>query len=58
MDKERAWQSIGQLYKNGLVSLEQAVTMLALTDAPKEEVERLQQATQKPQNAEVAKDGN
>ena len=57
MDKERAWQSIGQLYKNGLVSLEQAVTMLALTDAPKEEVERLQQATQKPQNAEVAKDG-
>ena len=58
MDKERAWQSIGQLYKDGLVSLEQAVTMLALTDAPKEEIERLQQATQKPQNGEVVKGDN
>lgn len=57
-DKERTWQSIGQLYKNGLVSLEQAVTMLALTDAPKEEIERLQQAAQKPQNGEVAKGDN
>ncbi|WP_290051388.1 hypothetical protein [uncultured Muribaculum sp.] len=58
MDKERAWQSIGQLYQDGLVSLEQAVTMLALTDAPKEEIERLQQATQKPQNGEVVKGDN
>lgn len=57
-DKERTWQSVGQLYKDGLVSLEQAVMMLALTDAPKEEIDRLKEAAQKSPNSEVAKGGN
>ena len=51
-DKERTWQSVGQLYQNGLVSLEQAVMMLALTDAPEEEIGRLQEAHSTKQNRE------
>ena len=43
-DKQKMWESIGSLYQNGLVSLEQAVTMLALTDAPEEEIERIRKA--------------
>lgn len=49
-DKEKTWTAIGQLYKDGLCSLEQAVTMLALTDAPEEEIERIKKAEQ-PQDA-------
>lgn len=45
-DKETTWTAIGQLYQNGLCSLEQAVTMLALTDAPEEEIERIRAAEQ------------
>lgn len=40
-DKEQTWAAIGKLYQDGLCSLEQAVTMLALTDAPEEEIERI-----------------
>lgn len=40
-DKEKTWASISTLYSNGLISLEQAVEMLALTDAPEDEVERI-----------------
>ena len=40
-DKQSKWQSISSLYQAGLVSLESAVTMLSLTDAPEEEIERL-----------------
>lgn len=40
-DKQAKWQSIANLYQAGLVSLETAVTMLALTDAPQEEIGRL-----------------
>lgn len=40
-DKQAKWQSIASLYQAGLVSLETAVTMLSLTDAPEQEVERL-----------------
>lgn len=43
-DKENTWSSIGKLYNDGLVSLEQAVQMLALTDAPMEEAERIKAA--------------
>lgn len=43
-DQQSKWQSIGQLYKDGLISLEQAVTMLGLTDAPKDEIERIKEA--------------
>lgn len=40
-DKEKTWAAIGQLYNDGICSLEQAVTMLSLTDAPEEEIERI-----------------
>lgn len=43
-DKEQTWAAIGKLYQDGLCSLEQAVTMLALTDAPEEEIERIKSA--------------
>ena len=43
-DKEKTWESITNLYQGGLVSLEQAVGMLALTDAPEDEVERIKQS--------------
>lgn len=45
-DKNKTWESIGKLYQDGLCSLEQAVTMLALTDAPEEEIERIRAAEQ------------
>lgn len=37
---------LGQLYKDGLCSLEQAVKMLSLADAPEEEIERNRGARQ------------
>ena len=51
-DKEQTWTAVGQLYQNGLCSLEQAVTMLALTDAPEEEIERIK-ASQSDSNMAV-----
>lgn len=43
-DKQKNWQSISQLYQSGLLSLESAVEMLALTDAPEEEIEKIKNA--------------
>ncbi len=40
-DKENTWASIGKLYNDGLISLDLAVQMLALTDAPSDEVNRI-----------------
>lgn len=40
-DKQKNWSAIAQLYQAGVCSLESAVTMLALTDAPEEEIERI-----------------
>lgn len=40
-DKEKLWASIGKLYSDGIISLDLAVNMLALTDAPQEEIERI-----------------
>lgn len=45
-DKEKTWSSIGKLYNDGVCSLEQAVTMLSLTDAPEEEIERIKKGNQ------------
>lgn len=45
-DKEKTWQNIANLYTSGLLSLEQAVEMLALTDAPEVEIERLKASKQ------------
>lgn len=44
-DKQSQWQAITQLYAGGLVSLEKAVDMLSLTDAPQQEIDRIRMAT-------------
>lgn len=43
-DRKDAWGTIGSLYGQGVLSLETAVQLLALTDAPEEEVERIRAA--------------
>ena len=45
-DKREMWASIANLYKSGLLSLEEAVKILSLTKAPEEEIERLKAAQQ------------
>lgn len=40
-DKKEMYKLISDLYNGGVLSLELAVQMLALTDAPKEEIERI-----------------
>ncbi len=45
-DKQANWAAIVQIYSAGLVSLDTAVMMLALTDAPEEEVAKLNEAKQ------------
>lgn len=40
-DKKSLWSSICEIYNSGLISLERAVELLSLSDAPEEEVERL-----------------
>ena len=40
-DKEKQWASIGKLYSDGIISLDLAVNMLALTDAPQKEIEQI-----------------
>ncbi len=47
-DNHDNWKAIGDLYEAGLISLETAVRMLALTDAPEEEIERIKAAEKKP----------
>lgn len=44
-DVETKWNRIQGLYSAGLVSLETAVNMLALTDSPEEEIDRIQLAS-------------
>lgn len=46
-EKQKNWSSIAEVYQAGLCSLENAVSMLALTDAPEEEVEKIRAS--KPQ---------
>lgn len=40
-DEQENWNAIASLYKAGLLSLEEAVRMLAITDTPEEEIERI-----------------
>ena len=40
-DSQKNWQAISQLYQAGVCSLENAVTMLALTDAPEDEIAKI-----------------
>lgn len=53
-DKQKNWQSISQLYQSGLLSLESAVEMLALTDAPEEEIEKIKNAQTQAAATKVA----
>ena len=39
--KKDKWKVIAELYNQGVLSLETAVQMLALTDAPAEEIEKI-----------------
>lgn len=43
-DKRQEWQIIAQIYSAGIISLETAVKMLALTNAPEEEMARIVQS--------------
>lgn len=43
-DNHDNWKAIESLYDSGLISLETAVRMLALTDAPEKEIERIKAA--------------
>lgn len=49
-DKDKQWAAITSLYRGGLVSLETAVSMLAITDAPMEEIEKIK--SEKHENME------
>lgn len=49
-DKQKNWNAIAQLYQSGVISLETAVEMLALTDAPEEEIERIKAASKESQD--------
>lgn len=40
------WASIGKLYKDGICSLDTAVTLLAITDAPEEEIAKIKESQQ------------
>lgn len=42
----QVWASIANLYKSGVCSLESAVQLLALTDAPEEEIEKIKAGVQ------------
>ena len=52
-DKYQLWTAIANLYKSGLLSLEEAVNMLALVKAPEEEIERLKAAQQEQMMADM-----
>lgn len=57
-DKRENWTSIAQLYQAGLVSLEQAVTMLALSDAPEGEINKLRTAAEEAHRMQMEEKGN
>lgn len=46
-DKDKQWEAISGIYKSGLISLDTAVTMLAITEAPQEEIEKIKSEKQK-----------
>ena len=58
-DKSAHWNGIVSLYSGGVVSLETAVMMLALTDAPEEEIERIKlMAFERQETSEIIQAGN
>ena len=58
-DKSAHWNGIVSLYNGGVCSLETAVMMLALTDAPNEEIDRIKLAAyEKQETSEIIQAGN
>ena len=58
-DKSAHWNGIVSLYAGGVISLETAVTMLALTKAPEEEIEKIKLAAyEKQETSEIIQAGN
>lgn len=53
-DKEKQWAAIGKLYSDGIISLDLAVTMLALTDAPQKEIELIKSEKQASSNGNTS----
>ena len=49
-DKDKQWTAITSLYRGGLLSLDTAITLLAITDAPQEEMEKIK--AEKQENME------
>ena len=45
-DTQEKWATIGKAYLDGIISLEQAVNMLAISDNPQEEIERIRNKNQ------------
>ena len=43
-DKTANWTSISQLYTSGIVSIDTAVKMLSLTEAPDEEIQKIKES--------------
>lgn len=56
-DKQKNWDAIASLYQAGVCSLENAVAMLALTDAPEEEIAKIKEAKVQEQTAAPADPG-
>ena len=52
-DRREQWDAVASIYKSGLLSLEEAVKMLALTKAPEEEIERIKNAQQEMMMADM-----
>lgn len=58
-DASEQWSGIVSLYNGGVLSLNTAVTMLALTDAPEEEIERIKLAAfERQETSEIIQAGN
>lgn len=53
-DKREFWRSIAELYKSGVLSLEEAVEALAICSAPEAEIKRLKDAQQESLQAQIA----
>lgn len=57
-DKDKQWSAITSLYKSGLLSLETAVTLLAVTDAPQEEIEKIKSEKQESMENQMKEQSN
>lgn len=56
-DKQSFWRAVCDIFKSGLLSLERAVELLALTDAPEEEIERIKALQAEQMAAETGDNG-